>query len=213
MVSGVDYFSWIADERRGLAGLLDTLTPEQLATPSLCGEWSVQEVFGHLTLPMTVSTRQMLLGLVRARGSFDRANARLSREAAAVGPARLATTLREKAGHRFVPPGGTSVNPLADVIIHGQDIRRPLGIEHAVDSERLAVILGFLASPARARGVVPKGTLDGLRLEATDLDWSSGEGPLVRGPGEALMMAAAGRAVALADLEGDGVTTLAGRVS
>lgn len=209
----MDYFSWIADERRGLADLLDTLSPAQLAAQSLCGEWTVQEVCGHLVLPMTVSTPRMLLGILRAGGRFDVANARLSRKAAAAGPARLAQTLRDRATNRFVPPGGTSLNPLADVVIHGQDIRRPLGLDHTLDAERLTVILDFLVSPAGTRGVVRKGALEGLRLEAADLDWAGGDGALVRGPGEAVMMALAGRTPALADLDGDGVSTLATRVS
>ena len=112
-----------------------------------------------------------------------------------------------------MPPGGTSVNPLTDAVIHGQDIRRPLGIERSFDPERLTVILDFLASPGGASGVVDKGALHGIRLEASDLDWAAGEGSVVRGSGEALMMAVAGRGSAFADLDGDGVTALAGRVA
>jgi hypothetical protein len=50
-----------------------------------------------------------------------------------------------------------------------------------------------------------------LRFVATDLGWSSGLGPEVRGPAEALMLAIAGRKVVLAELVGDGVAALAGR--
>ena len=46
----------------------------------------------------------------------------------------------------------------------------------------------------------------------TDIDWSTGYGPGVRGPAEALVMSMSGRKVALADLTGDGVDTLASRV-
>jgi hypothetical protein len=51
-----------------------------------------------------------------------------------------------------------------------------------------------------------------LRLVATDIDWSTGNGADVRGPIESLIMAMAGRKVALADLTGDGVDTLASRM-
>ena len=54
--------------------------------------------------------------------------------------------------------------------------------------------------------------LTGLRFVATDLDWSHGEGQEVYGPGEALLVAVAGRASALGDLSGDGVDELARRV-
>jgi len=47
---------------------------------------------------------------------------------------------------------------------------------------------------------------------ATDLDWSLGSGPEVRGPGEALLLAAVGRGAALADLDGEGLPKLASRI-
>jgi hypothetical protein len=56
-----------------------------------------------------------------------------------------------------------------------------------------------------------KKRIAGLRLEATDTDWSTGSGPLVRGPLEALVVVMTGRKVALTDIEGDGVPILAAR--
>ena len=55
--------------------------------------------------------------------------------------------------------------------------------------------------------MIPPDYISGLRLEATDLDWSWGDGALVRGTGEALLMGINSRDVA-ADLEGDGVAQL-----
>lgn len=52
----------------------------------------------------------------------------------------------------------------------------------------------------------------GLRLRATDLEWTHGDGPEVTGPGEALLMAMSGRPAALADLDGPGHATLAARL-
>jgi hypothetical protein len=53
----------------------------------------------------------------------------------------------------------------------------------------------------------------GLKLVATDIDWSGGDGPSIEGVGEALVLAASGRKVALADLSGEGVTILSGRLT
>jgi hypothetical protein len=50
-----------------------------------------------------------------------------------------------------------------------------------------------------------------LRLVATDLGWSYGLGPEVRGPAEALMLAVAGRKIVLDELVGDGIRKLADR--
>jgi hypothetical protein len=52
----------------------------------------------------------------------------------------------------------------------------------------------------------------GLRLTATDIEWSHGSGPVVTGTAEALLMAIAARPAALADLSGEGVTTMAVRL-
>ena len=49
-------------------------------------------------------------------------------------------------------------------------------------------------------------------LVATDLGWTSGKGPDVEGPAEAILMAIAGRPAALDDLSGSGLSTLATRM-
>ncbi len=56
-----------------------------------------------------------------------------------------------------------------------------------------------------------KSRAKGLRLTAPDIDWTHGSGPTVSGPGEALLVALAGRPSGLTDLTGDGVPTLAER--
>jgi hypothetical protein len=98
---------------------------------------------------------------------------------------------------------------MADTVIHGQDVRRPLGLPCTADPSTILAAVDFLTvnnvncnSGRRASG---------LRLIATDADWSSGAGPDVRGPLEAIMMAICGRSAALRDLTGPGADLLAGR--
>ena len=52
----------------------------------------------------------------------------------------------------------------------------------------------------------------GVKLKATDVDWEHGEGSEVSGPAESLLMAMAGRPVALAELSGPGLDTLKQRI-
>lgn len=205
-----EVFGMIAEERRALADLLDTLTPEQWATPSLCAGWTVREVAAHLVVPFEVSVPSLMLRLVRSLGSYDRAMDGATRELAARPTSELAAQLRANADHRFTPPMSGPEAPLTDVVVHGQDIRRPLGLAHEVEPEHLRVALDRMARGAL--GFVPRSRVAGLRLEATDLDWSTGEGAPVRGPAEALLLAITGRPAALADLEGDGVDLLADRI-
>jgi hypothetical protein len=56
-----------------------------------------------------------------------------------------------------------------------------------------------------------KRRVEGLTLRATDADWSHGSGPVVEGPAMSLLMATAGRGVALDDLSGEGLATLRAR--
>ncbi len=60
--------------------------------------------------------------------------------------------------------------------------------------------------------MAPASRTKGLRLEATDLDWASGSGPVVRGSAGDLALAISGRLGALDDLRGDGVDVLRSRV-
>ncbi|MFE6645585.1 maleylpyruvate isomerase family mycothiol-dependent enzyme, partial [Nocardioides sp. NPDC057772] len=111
------------------------------------------------------------------------------------------------------PSGPTAVADarigLTDGLIHHQDIRRALGKPRTVPAERLLPVLGFamIAPPLPA-----KRNGQGLRLVATDVDWSHGSGAEVTGPGEALLMAVCGRADALPELAGPGLATLESRV-
>ena len=208
----VDIFAEIADERRGLADQLSGLTDEQRATQSLCSEWSVQDVAAHLIVPLEVSIPKFMLAMLVCRGNFDRANVRLARQQSQRPFEEIVETLRRKADTRFTPPGGGPEAPLTDVLVHGLDIRWPLQLTRQVPAERLRTSLTYLTTPA-ARDLVPKGLLDGLRLEAIDVDWAHGSSPVVSDNAEALLLAMTGRTIALSHLDGDGVAALRSRLS
>lgn len=201
----------IAAERRTLADELDGLTDEQWQQQSLCGAWKVREVAAHLTTPFTSSTGKVFVEVVRNGLNFDKANDAMAKAEAARPTAEIVGNLRSNAEHNFKPPFIGPEAPLTDVIVHGQDIRRPLGIAHHFDPDVLRRSLDFVTG-GKAVGFVPRKRLRGLRFEAADFEWSSGEGALVRGTGEALLLAITGRAVALDDLEGDGVALLRERL-
>jgi hypothetical protein len=78
-----------------------------------------------------------------------------------------------------------------------------------IPADRLLVALQFARTAPLIRGAW---RARGVRLQATDVDWSAGKGPVVAGPGEALLMAMAARPAAIADLEGPGVAVLAGHI-
>lgn len=207
-VTDSDVFVAIADERRLTADLLASLTSEQLATPSLCGEWSVHDVGAHLVMPLVTPISTFAMAMVRARGHFDAANAAMTARVASRGVDEIVELLRANADNPFTPPGSGPMAPLTDLIVHGQDMRRPLGLSREFDEQSMRAVLDFLASPAATRGFTGKGVLDGLRLEATDLGWVHGRGPVVAGDAEALVLALTGRPIAYPELSGDGVEML-----
>jgi uncharacterized protein (TIGR03083 family) len=207
----VDILAMIADERRRVADLVDSLSPQQLDTPSLCGRWTVKEVAGHL-LAAVAAPRSLFVPLM-LRSGFDihKANARLAQMTARRPAADLAAGLRENAENPFRPPIVGYPGQLTDLQVHGQDMRRPLGLPHGLRPDRLRVSLDFLVG-GRAPGFVPRGRPAGLRFATTDLDWAWGTGPAVRGRAEAVMLALTGRMGVLAELEGDGVAVLRDRL-
>jgi uncharacterized protein (TIGR03083 family) len=208
----VDIQPAIADERRRVADLVDSLSPEQLDTPSLCGDWTVKQVAGHLLAAISKPPTPLLPLVARSGFNIHKANARLATLMAERSREDLARGLRDNADNPFRPPIVGYPGQLTDLQVHGQDMRRPLGLPHGLQLERVRVSLDFLVG-GRAVGFTPRRRVAGLRFEAADLDWSTGTGPLVTGPAEALMLAMTGRRVALAELDGPGVPILRNRLN
>lgn len=199
-----------AANRRLIADVLDTLTPEQWDVPSLCAGWRVREVAGHLVAAVTVSLPGMLGATVQHGFSPHRANTALARRFGAESAGELAALLRRHADTRSSPPVVGPFGQLTDTAIHLRDIARPLGLDADVPLSCWATVLDFLTG--RAVGFVRKGAVDGLTLRATDQSWQHGTGPEVAGTSETLALALTGRAVALDELAGDGAPTLRARV-
>lgn len=198
------------EERAELAAFLATLAPEDWDAPTLCSAWTVRDVVAHVIGYDWQGIGGFLGNLARAGFSGDRANQRVVDSIRGLDPAALVDLVR-----RYETPEGLTALfghriALVDGAIHQQDIRRPLRRPREIPAERLRAILDFAMVSPPIRAFV---RTRGLRLVATDLDWSSGRGPEVTGPGEAVLMAAAGRVDALDELDGPGRATLAGRLT
>jgi uncharacterized protein (TIGR03083 family) len=191
-------------ERREQADLLAALTPEQWDAPTLCAGWRVREVIAHTTAPFHTSTGRMLLDLAKARGDFNRmADQAARRDAARMSPEELLATLRDNITHPWTPPGGGPQGALSHDLIHGLDITVGLGLDRRPPPERVALVLSGL----RPKNVAFFGTdLTGVRLEATDLDWTYGTGTPLRGPAQDLLLVICGRHLPAGRLTGEGAS-------
>ena len=203
-----DPFALIASERRALADLVDGLSESQLATPSLCGAWTVKEVAAHLTAAEEGAVGAFLVAWVRGGFSMEKANQRLTAARASMPVARLTALMREHAESRFTPPTMDWHAPLAEVMLHREDIAVPLGLPSDRPAEPWRHALDFLVSRKARRGFVP-GRLPAVRLVATDVDWSHGSGPEATGPAASLALVIAGRPAGLEGLSGPGRESLA----
>jgi uncharacterized protein (TIGR03083 family) len=207
-----EMFSLIAAGRRRAADLFDQLNEEQLAVQSLCTAWTVHDMAGHLVSPFCVSVPRFALGSMLS-GGFDKYSVKAACQLGQRPVGELTAILRKNAESHFTPPGNGPMAPLTDISVHTRDIARPLGLDVSAPLSTWKVVLTFLTSPMASRGFVPKGRTNGLRVLATDQEWSYGDGAEVQGPSEALALALLGRGAAFSDLSGEGVTLLRGRLN
>ncbi len=203
-----DLMPMIHAEREHLADQLRSLSPDQWTQPTWCAKWNVQAVVGHLVAAASITAPHFVAGFIRSGFSFNRFVEGDLKKFAAGNPADVLSRFQGIVHSTRKPPGPDYV-ALGEVMVHGEDILRPLGLtghhppEHLVT---LAELYKKTGPPLRG-----KKRSAGLRFVATDTDWSAGDGAEVSGPTMSLILALVGRAGALGDLSGPGVATLRSR--
>jgi uncharacterized protein (TIGR03083 family) len=192
-------------ERRLLLPFLDGLTADQWDAPTLCEGWRVREVVAHLTY----SWSNTLLGLptwLRHRDDIDLAFTLYAQRRAKADADVLLRRYRTAAESSYQPPKVAPEVVWCDNVIHGLDMRRPLGLRYQGSTPTLA-----RAAESLTRMTWPSRTAcraEGLQFVATDVDWTVGAGPQVIGPIEDVLLAIAGRRLRDSALHGDGLAIL-----
>jgi uncharacterized protein (TIGR03083 family) len=188
-VDNTQVWGHIDEQRVELADFLDTLTAEQWETPSLCPGWTVRQVAAHITHSAT-NWGTLSRELLRSGFRFNDLTLRMGRDDQRT-PEEITTAMRGMAGGRRRPPGTAVADPLMDVLVHGQDIAIPLGVNRPMPVEPAVVAaqrvwkMGF---PFNAR----KRFRD-TKFVATDADFSVGDGDLVKGSIQEILMTLSGR--------------------
>jgi uncharacterized protein (TIGR03083 family) len=197
-------------ERAALAEDLSGLSATQWRQGTLCGEWDVEQVVAHLTAAASLGQWQWLRSMLGARFRPDVHNHRRLAEHRGSTPAETLQRFRAVIGSTTAPSAHTPAY-LGEVVVHAQDIRRPLGLARTPDVDALTPVARFFAR--RNFTVDSRTHVAGLQLQADDGPFATGTGPVVRGSTLALVMSMAGRAPYVDELDGPGVPTLRSRLS
>ena len=208
----------IDDQRTRTVDLLEGLSSEQWDHPSLCEGWTVRHVAAHLTLQQQalrdavafVAHHPRMLRSVTLNATIhDSAVLQAQLLSSQEVIARIRAMIGSRRHNAFVTP----LETLTDILVHGQDIALPLGLDLT-----MRPAAGELAATRRwdTRGtwlamVNRRLPLDGYRLTATDISWTRGQGPEVVGPIGALLLLLTGRDAALEQLTGAGADDLRSR--
>lgn len=209
VTSDVSTWKLIHRERAALADTLDGLNSRQWATPSLCAGWSVQSAAGHVL----AGAEQTVPGFVRSMAlngfRFNTMMDHVARRLGELPPDEIIERLRARTTTTNRPPAPV-VTMLGEIVMHSEDIRRPLGIRVQVPGDATVACLAMYSGAGFPLGT--KKRIAGLKLTATDVDWSHGAGPEVSGPGQSLLLAMTGRPVGLGELKGNGLDQLRARL-
>ncbi len=199
-------WSMVHAERAALIKDLEALDDARWEEQSLCGDWTVHDVAAHLVDTARTTRLGFVVGLARARFDFHLQNARGVQRHRGTSPQETLERLRRVASRTSTPPAPLD-SRLVEEVVHGEDIRRPLGLTRTYPQEAVVRSLRMQARTPSSFGGA-KELVARLRLTATDTDVSIGDGLEVSGSALSLLMTISGRRVASDDLDGPGVAAL-----
>jgi len=200
----------IHSQRSAVADMLETLSPDQWATQSLCDAWTVKLAAAHILSGAEQTAPAFLAGMAKSGFRFNVLMRRNAGRLGTLDTADIIARIRARTTTTNRPPT-TVMTMLGEIVVHGEDIRRPLRITGTVPAQAVDSCLEMYKT-----GIFPVGgkkRVRGLRLVATDSDWSYGSGPEVSGPGMSVLLAMTGRAVGADALSGEGLPVLRSRLS
>jgi uncharacterized protein (TIGR03083 family) len=201
-------WTYIHAERAAMADTWTALSTDQWAASSWCQGWSVQDTAGHILAAAEQTPFNFYKEMAAARLRFNVFTDRAARRLGTLSPRELVDRLRARTATTNHPPAPV-VAMLGEIVVHGEDIRRPLGLRHRYAEGALVAVADNYTKTNLLIG--SKRRIAGLRLRATDCEWVHGEGPEVSGPLASLILAMAGRTGAHDDLDGGGLPILKAR--
>lgn len=199
-------WSHIHEQRRQLATILRDLTPQEWEAPSLCEGWTVKDVAAHVIAHPQIGWADFPGVALRGRGGYNTMVFRDVKRRGRQPVERILADFERYDGSRRLVPLTGPLEALIDILVHTQDIVRPLGRRHDMPPEAAAAAADRARRVARLLG--SRRVVRSSRMVATDVDWIRGDGPVVEGPMQELLMICAGRARVATALQGDGLELL-----
>ncbi len=202
----IDENAAVIAERSALFDTLKALEPAEWDVTSLCAGWRVRDVAAHVHSAVTFKVPELLLGLAKARGDFNRFMADYVPKLGNRPVPEILASFEQCARTAKIPPTTKKVEVAMDAYVHHHDIALPLDRTVPSDPARLRWMADGMVGAGKPNLSGPR--VSGLRLIATDIDWHYGTGPEVTGPVTALIMAGLGRRVLDDQLSGEGLAEL-----
>jgi uncharacterized protein (TIGR03083 family) len=209
----------IAAHRRALAEALSQMPADQWHGASLCAGWTPAHVLAHQTMPFRISEAEFMAGMQQCGGDFTKFSDEIAERDSNIPPSELVAVLRENADNAWAPPGGGLAGALSHDVIHGLDISWLPGLAYEIPVQAMTMVLDSITGPLTppedavvAADVNPSAVrttlfgfpLDGIRVSATDLDWSAGQGAELCGRSRDLLPLLAGRKISRELFSGPG---------
>ena len=208
-MSEAECWALIHTERVRLVELLQGLDSQQWESGSLCADWSVEQVVAHLSAAARTGRWAWVRSIVHSGLNPARHNARQLGIYIGDTPAETLETFERSVALTIAPTKDYAAF-LGEVIVHGQDIARPLGITLLPDPAALRAVAKFYT--AKNFAVNSRSMVSGLALRADDAPFATGDGPEVTGKLMDLVMAMAGRPDVCSALGGEGLAVLRRRM-
>ena len=197
-----------AAERQAIHDDVADLTDEQWATMTVCAPWTVRTLICHLTALGNQTAPNFFKGMAKNRFDFNKFIAgdlvkydQGSNADVLAGYAKTLPSTRTPPGPKYVA--------LGEYTCHGEDILRALGESRQRPEEQIVTLAELYKSVGKPFDT--KKRLKGLKLTATDVDWTTGDGPEITGPGLDLILGMTGRLGALDTCSGEGLDTFRSR--
>ena len=157
----------------------------------------MENVAAHLAWAPVAGPLELGPAALRAGFRTNRLIAESAVRWTARGRPAILDQLRRNAESDAKPLGMPPVAALTDAVVHGLDVRVPLGLHRDVDPEAFRLIADWTVGSRWPMtipvGGSPRKRLRGTRLVAIDADWAWGEGAEVREPADLILLRLLGR--------------------